>query len=74
MKKNHEGREPIFEKKKQETLEKSLVVNLLELTQVMQKMAMIQTMKVVKYNYLSVNLKTKKKEKENTIKKDNTMK
>ena len=63
MKKNHEGREPIFEKKKQEVLEKSLVVNLLELTQVMQKMAMIQTMKVVKYNYLSVNLKTKKKKK-----------
>ena len=52
-----------FWKKKQEVLEKSLVVNLLELTQVMQKMAMIQTMKVVKYNYLSVNLKTKKKKK-----------
>ena len=39
---------------------KSLVVNLLESIQVMQKMVMIQIMKLVKYKHLSVSLKTKK--------------
>ena len=39
---------------------KNLVVNLLKLIQVMQKEVMIQTIKLVKYKYLSVNSKTKK--------------
>ena len=34
---NHEGRELIFEQKRQEALEKNLVAHLLELIQVMQK-------------------------------------
>ena len=46
-----------------------MVAYLLELKQVKQKDFMIQTMKLAKYKYLSVNLKTKKiKEKENKIK------
>ena len=45
-----------------------MVANLLELIQVMQKEAMMQTMKLVKYKYFSVNLKKKRKEKENKIK------
>ena len=58
---NHEGTELIFEKKKrQKALEKKkLAVNLLELIKVTQKEVMIQTIKLVKYKYLSVNLKTK---------------
>ena len=39
---------------------KNMVVNLLELTQAMQKRVMIQTMKLVKYKHILVNLKTKK--------------
>ena len=39
---------------------KNLVVNLLKLIQVTQKEVMIQTIKLVKYKYLSVNSKTKK--------------
>ena len=39
--KGHTDRDLIFEKKRQKALEKNLVVNLLELTQVMQKMVMI---------------------------------
>ena len=58
---NHEGRELIFEKKDKRHQKKNLVVNLLELIQVMQKRVMIQTMKLVKYKFLSVNLKKKKK-------------
>ena len=38
-------------------------MNLLELIQVTQKEAMIQTIKLVKYKYLSVNLKKKNKRK-----------
>ena len=53
---NHEGRELIFEKKRQEVLD--LVVSLLELIQVMQNEVMIQIMKLVKYKHLLVNLKT----------------
>ena len=34
---NYEGRELIFEKKRQEALEKNLVANLLEFIQVMQE-------------------------------------
>ena len=54
--------ENLFLKKKKikEALEKNMVVNLLELTQAMQKRVMIQTMKLVKYKHLLVNLKTKK--------------
>ena len=47
-----------IEKKRQEVLEKNLVVSLLELIQVMQKEVMIQIMKLVKYKHLLVNLKT----------------
>ena len=39
--KGHTDRDLIFEEKRQKALEKILVVNLLELIQVMQKMAMI---------------------------------
>ena len=39
---------------------KNLVLNLLELIQVMEKRVIIQTMKLVEYKYLSVNLKEKK--------------
>ena len=72
---NHEGKELIFEKKDKRHQKKSLVVNLLELIQVMKKRAMIKTMGLIKYKYLSVNLKRKKiKEKENILKgKDNTI-
>ena len=52
---NHEGRELIFEKKRQEVLD--LVVSLLELIQAMQNEVMIQIMKLVKYKHLLVNLK-----------------
>ena len=56
--KGHTGRDLIFEEKIQETLEKNLTVNLVELMLV-QKI-MMQTMKPVEYKYLLVNLKTKK--------------
>ena len=53
-----------LKKKKTRAIRKiKLVVNLLELIQVMQKEVMIQTMKLVKYKYLSVNLKKKNKRK-----------
>ena len=39
--KGHTDRDLIFEEKRQEALEKNLVVNLLELMQVMQKMIMV---------------------------------
>ena len=39
--KRHADRDLIFEEKRQEALEKNLVVNLLELIQVMQKTVMI---------------------------------
>ena len=63
---NHKGRDLFFEKKWQETLKKKLVVNLLKLIQVMQKRAMIQIMRLVKYKYLSVNLKKQNKRKKKT--------
>ena len=66
---NYEGRDLIFEKKDKRHQKKNLVVNLLELIQVTQKEVMIQTIKLVKCKYLSVNSKKKKrKEKENKIK------
>ena len=55
---HHEGRELIFEKKDKRYYKKNLVLNLLELIQAMQKEVMIQTMTLVKYKYLSVNLNT----------------
>ena len=57
---NHESRELLFKEKRQKTLKKNLVANLLELIQVTQKEVMIQTMKLVKYKHLLANLKTKK--------------
>ena len=54
--KGHTDRDLIFEEKRQKALEKNLVVNLLELIRV--KKAMMQTMKLVEYKHLSVNLKT----------------
>ena len=52
--KGHTDRDLIFEEKRQEAL-KNLVANLLELIRV--KKAMMQTMKLVEYKYLSVKLK-----------------
>ena len=54
--KKHVGRDLIFEEKRQKVLEKKLVVNSLELIRV--KKAMMQTIKLVEYKHLSVNLKT----------------
>ena len=51
--------EILFLKKKTRGIKKNLVVCLLELIQVKQKEVMIQIMKLVKYKYLLVNLKTK---------------
>ena len=45
----HTDRKFIFEETRQEAIEKKLVVNLLELIQVMQKMVMIQIMRLVIY-------------------------
>ena len=56
---NHDA-ENLFLKKRDKKQKKNLIVNLLELIQVMQKEVMTQTMKLVKYKYLSVNLNTKK--------------
>ena len=58
---NHKGRDLIFEKDKRHQ-KKDLVAYLLELIQVTQKEVMIQTMKLVEYKHLVVNLKKKKKE------------
>ena len=49
----------IFEEKRQKVLEKKLVVNLSELIQVMQKMVMIQIMRLVMYKHLLMSSKTK---------------
>ena len=48
-------RDLIFEEKRQEALEKNLVVNLLELIQVN---VMMKIMKLVEYKYFLVSLKT----------------
>ena len=45
----------IFKKKRQKTVEKNLVVNLLELVRVS---VMMKIMKLVEYKPLSINLKT----------------
>ena len=57
--KGHTDRELIFDEKRQKALEKNLTVNLLEL--ILVEKIMMQTMKLVEYRCLSVNLKTKKK-------------
>ena len=57
--KGHTDRELIFDEKRQKALEKNLPVNLLEL--ILVEKIMMQTMKLVEYKCLSVNLKTKKK-------------
>ena len=51
--------EILFLKKKERGI-RNLIAYLLELIQETQKEVMIQTMKLVKYKYLSVNLKKKK--------------
>ena len=56
--KGQTDRDLIFEEKRQKTLEKNLIVNLLEL--ILVKKIMMQTMKLVKYRCLSVSLKAKK--------------
>ena len=58
--KGHTDREIIFEEKRQKALEKNLVVNSLELIQVMQKMVMIQIMRLVMYKHLLMSSKIKK--------------
>ena len=57
---NQEGRDLVFEKKDKRYQKKNLLPYLLELIQVTQKEVTIQTMKLVKQKYLSVNLKEKK--------------
>ena len=54
--KAHTDRDLIFEEKRQEALEKELIVSLLELIQV--KKVMMQIMKLMEYRHLLVNLKT----------------
>ena len=54
--KAHTDRDLILEEKRQEALEKELIVSLLELIQV--KKVMMQIMKSVEYRHLLVNLKT----------------
>ena len=56
--KGHTDRDLIFEEKRQKALEKNLVVNFLQLIRV--KKAMMQTIKLVEYKHLWVNLKTSK--------------
>ena len=57
---NHDAENLFLKKRDKKQQKKNLIVNLLELIQVMQKEVMTQTMKLVKYKYLSVNLNTKK--------------
>ena len=57
---NHDAENLFLKKRDKKHKKKNLIVNLLELIQVMQKEVMTQTMKLVKYKYLSVNLNTKK--------------
>ena len=54
--KGHTDRDLIFEEKRQKALKKNLIVNLLELI----LKIMMQTMKLVEYKYLLVNLKKTK--------------
>ena len=54
--KNHTDRDLIFEQKRQKALEKNLTARLLEL--ILVEKILMQTMKLVKYKHLLVNLKT----------------
>ena len=54
--KGHTDRDLIFEQKRQKALEKNLTVHLLEL--ILVEKILMQTMKLVKYKHLLVNLKT----------------
>ena len=56
--KGHTDRDLIFEEKRQKALEKNLTVHLLEL--ILVKKIMMQTMKLVEYKYLLVDLKKTK--------------
>ena len=58
--KGHTDSDLIFEEKRQKSLEKNLIVNLLELIRV--RRAMMQATKLVEYKHLLVNLRKKKKE------------
>ena len=54
--KGHTDRDLIFEQKRQKALEKNLTVHLLEL--ILVEKILMQTMKLLKYKHLLVNLKT----------------
>ena len=56
--KGHTDRDGTFEEKKQKALEKNLTVHLLEL--ILVEKIMMQTMKLVEYKYVLVNLKKTK--------------
>ena len=58
--KGHTNRDLIFEEKDKKHQKKNLVVNLLELMQVMQKMVMIQIMKLMVQKHLLMISKIKK--------------
>ena len=54
--KGHTDRDLIFEQKRQKALEKNLTAHLLEL--ILVEKILMQTMKLLKYKHLLVNLKT----------------
>ena len=58
--KGHTDKDIIFEKKDKKHQKKNLVANLLELIQVIQKMVMIQTMRLITWKHLLKSLKIKK--------------
>ena len=64
---NHEDRDLVFEKKRQEALDKKLGCMFIRInTSDAKREFMIQTIKLVKYKYLSVNLKKKQEKKKKT--------
>ena len=58
MKKNHTDRDLIFEEKRQKALEKKLKCTFIRINT--SREIMMQTMKLVEYKYLLVNLKKTK--------------
>ena len=58
--KGQTDRDIILEEKRQKALEKILLVNLLELIQVMQKVVIIQIIRLVMYKHLLMSSKRKK--------------
>ena len=58
--KGHTDRDLTFEQKDKKHQKENLVVNLLELIQVMQKMVMIQIIRLVMYKHLLMSSKIKK--------------